>query len=102
MRLVVKVGTSSSTDTSGRVDDDAVDKLCGEVQDECAAGHQVVVVTSGAIAAGLPAVGLATRPNDLATLQAVSAVGQHLLMRTWSDHLAARGLVAPRAHQQVL
>src|SRR5205814_3476411 len=60
-----------------------------------ASGDQLVVVTSGAIAAGLPAIGLEDhRPTDLATLQAVSAIGQHLLMRTWSDELTAQGLVA--------
>jgi glutamate 5-kinase len=57
-------------------------------------GHQVVVVSSGAIASGLPALGLSgTRNIDVATLQAVSAVGQSRLMRVYDDLLARRGLV---------
>ena len=56
------------------------------------AGHRVVVVTSGAIAAGWTALAAGRpRPTDLATLQAVAAVGQHRLMRVWSDALAATG-----------
>jgi len=57
-----------------------------------AGGHQMVVVTSGAIAAGLPALGM-SRPSDLATLQAVAAVGQSRLMAVYDEVLAARGLV---------
>src|SRR3954467_15272032 len=95
MRVVVKIGTSSITDNRGAIAETAVAKLCAEVQQERARGHRIVVVTSGAIAAGLPAIGLeGHRPSDLATLQAVSAVGQHLLMRTWSEQLAGHGLVA--------
>ena len=57
-------------------------------------GHHVVVVSSGAIASGLPALGLSgTRNMDVATLQAVSAVGQSRLMRVYDDLLARRGLV---------
>jgi glutamate 5-kinase len=94
VRTVVKIGTSSLTDETGAIDEAAVAKLCTEVAEQRAAGHQVIVVTSGAIAAGLPAIGMDRRPNDLATLQALSAVGQHLLMRTWSDRLADHGLIA--------
>ena len=57
-------------------------------------GHRVVVVSSGAIAAGRPALGLdGSRTIDVATLQAVSAVGQSRLMRVYDDLLARRGLV---------
>jgi glutamate 5-kinase len=92
--LVVKIGSSSVT-TDGHLEVAAVDKLAGEVADAREAGDQVVIVTSGAIAAGwtLLAPGR-PRPTDLPTLQAVAAVGQHHLMRTWSDALAVRGLVA--------
>jgi glutamate 5-kinase len=91
--VVVKIGTSSITDASGAVDAGAVAKVCDEVASLRSSGHAVVVVTSGAIAAGMPALGLARRPADLATLQAISAVGQSRLMRTWDDALALRGLV---------
>ena len=94
MVIVVKIGTSSLTDAAGEIDERAVEKLCSEVAYERGRGRRVVVVTSGAIAAGLPAIGLGRRPNDLATLQAVSAVGQHRLMRTWDEHLANHRLVS--------
>ena len=90
--VVVKVGTSSITDDAGVIDVDAVRKLCAEVATARTEGHRVVVVTSGAIAAGLPAMGLA-RPRDVATLQAVAAVGQSRLMRVYDEVLADHDLV---------
>jgi glutamate 5-kinase len=92
--VVVKIGTSSLTDHHGAVSHEAVDKLCAEVAALRGQGHRVIIVTSGAIAAGLPALGLSgARPNDLATLQAISAVGQSRLMRVYDDVLARHGLV---------
>ncbi|MEN3315971.1 MAG: glutamate 5-kinase [Acidimicrobiaceae bacterium] len=94
MIVVVKVGTSSITDEHGEIAVAAIDKLCTEVAGLRGRGDRVVVVTSGAIAAGLPALGLsATAPTDIATLQAISAVGQSRLMRTYDDLLGRRGLV---------
>ncbi len=93
MTLVVKIGTSSLTDETGEIDRAAIEKLCGEVAAMRATGQRVVIVSSGAIAAGLPALGLA-RPADLATLQAVAAVGQSRLMRVYDEVLADLGLVA--------
>ena len=90
--VVVKVGTSSITDDAGVIDVGAISKLCAEVAGARTAGHRVVVVTSGAIAAGLPAMGLA-RPRDVATLQAVAAVGQSRLMRVYDEVLAEHDLV---------
>jgi glutamate 5-kinase len=93
--VVVKYGTSSLTDAGGRIDADAVAKAAGEVAAVRAEGHHVVVVSSGAISAGLPALGLGgQRPSDLPTLQAIAAVGQHRLMRTWDEHLSTHDLVA--------
>src|SRR5581483_2873276 len=95
MIVVVKVGTSSITGEKGEVDHAPIAKLCAEVAALRAGGTPVVIVTSGAITAGLPALDLhGARPTDLATLQAVSAVGQPLLMRTYSDILADHNLVA--------
>ncbi len=93
MLVVAKIGTSSLTDRAGRIDDVMVAKVAGEISALRAAGHRVVLVTSGAIAAGLPPLGL-DRPHDLPTLQAVAAVGQHRLMRTWDEHLCGHGLVS--------
>ena len=94
MIIVAKVGTSSITDIHGEIDVAAIDKLCAEVATLRGRHHRVVVVTSGAIAAGLPALGLSgARPTDSATLQAISAVGQSWLMRVYDDALARHGLV---------
>ncbi len=93
--VVAKVGTSSITDGRGELDVAAIAKFCDEVAERRAAGDQVVVVTSGAIAAGLPAIGLGdARPADAVTLQAVSAIGQSRLMRVYDECFASHGLVA--------
>lgn len=94
--VVAKIGTSSITDDHGDIDASAVAKFCTEVAELRETGHLVVVVTSGAIAAGLPAIGMGgdRRPNDPVTLQAASAIGQSRLMRVYDDCFATHGLVA--------
>jgi glutamate 5-kinase len=85
---VVKVGSSSVTEETVR-------RLCAEIAAVRADGHTVVVVTSGAIAAGWAALARGEqRPSDPAVLQAVSAVGQHRLMRLWQDGLDLHGTLA--------
>ncbi|MDQ1434436.1 MAG: glutamate 5-kinase, partial [Actinomycetota bacterium] len=69
---VVKVGTSSIAKESGELDDDALAKLANDLGAARAAGHDVVLVMSGAIAAGMPALGLVRRPTDMGTLQAIA------------------------------
>jgi glutamate 5-kinase len=93
--VVVKVGSSSITDARGDIAVEAVAKLCDEIAAARRRGHRVVLVTSGAIAAGLPALGM-TRADapDMATLQAVSAIGQSRLMRVYDDVLGALGIVS--------
>ncbi len=94
--VVVKVGSSSVTLPDGGVDLSAVLKLCGEVAATRAAGHRVIVVSSGAIATGLPALGFEAgegRPRDEAVLRAASAVGQTSLMRAFEAALEAEGYV---------
>jgi glutamate 5-kinase len=92
--VVAKVGSSSITDENGAIAVDAIAKLCDEIARLRGDGHRVVLVTSGAIAAGLPAVGLRRRDvNDIVTLQAISAIGQSRLMRVYDDLLARHGLV---------
>lgn len=92
--IVVKVGSSSVTGSDGRINDAVIAKCCSEVAALYAEGHQVVVVTSGAIAAGLPALSMVRSDvADVVTLQAVAAVGQSRLMRVWDDTLGANGLV---------
>ncbi len=91
--MVAKIGSSSITGAHG-VDASAIAKFCAEVATLRGDGHRVVVVTSGAIAAGLPALRMThAEAGDVVTLQAASAVGQSRLMRVYDDVLAHHGLV---------
>ena len=90
---MVKVGSSSLASGSG-ISVEAVKAVIDLVSQAMEAGHPTVLVTSGAVAAGLPALKLARRPADLAGLQVAAAVGQGKLMELYSAGLASRGLVA--------
>jgi glutamate 5-kinase len=94
MRVVVKIGTSSLTDDAGRINHSMIASLVEQVTQLRSAGHEVLVVTSGAVAAGVAAMGMDTRPNDLPTLQAVAAVGQSRLMESYNDLFRAQSVVA--------
>jgi glutamate 5-kinase len=90
-RIVVKVGSSSLTQR-GRIDLDRLRLLVDAIAARRVEGTEVVLVSSGAIAAGLAPMGLRARPRDLATQQAAASVGQGLLMARYSDAFAAHGL----------
>jgi len=95
MIVVAKIGTSSVTRADGTVDADAVHKLCGEVAALRREGHDLVIVSSGAVTAGVATIRPpGGRPSDSTTLQALAAIGQHRLMRVYDDALGAEGLVA--------
>lgn len=94
MISVVKVGTSSITNATGELDDAALLKLCRELVAARTAGHELVLVCSGAIAAGLPALDMHERPTDIGILQAVAAVGQPRLMERIGAILGQHGIVA--------
>ncbi len=94
MRIVVKIGTSSLTDGSGALQESSIDKLCDEVAEVRHGGHDIVIVTSAAISAGLPELGFSgVRPRDTVTLQAAAAVGQSRLLRAYDRALGTHGLV---------
>ena len=78
-RVVVKIGSSSLTTPDG-LDVEAIDRLVDVLAAERQKGTQVVLVSSGAVAAGFPHLGLGRRPKDTATQQASAAVGQSKLM----------------------
>ena len=94
MRVVAKIGTSSLTNQLGVIDTHVIDSLCDQLAALRAAGHEVLLVSSGAVSAGVAALGLTARPSDVVTLQAISAAGQSRLMETYNQSLARHGLVA--------
>jgi glutamate 5-kinase len=90
--LVVKVGSSSLTTAGGGLDPVRLDQLVDAVASRVAAGSHVVLVSSGAIAAGLAPLGLRRRPRDLPTQQAAASVGQQQLAARYADSFARHGL----------
>jgi glutamate 5-kinase len=93
-RVVVKVGTASLVGADGRPDENRLIELCDGVSRLCSQGMKVVLVSSGAIAAGLEPLRLARRPTDIPSLQAAAAVGQGLLFSRYAQLLSGRGLTA--------
>jgi glutamate 5-kinase len=91
-RIVVKVGSSSLTTAAGGLDADRVEALVETLARLCSEGREVVLVSSGAIAAGLAPLGLPRRPRDLATQQAAASVGQGLLIKRYAASFARHGL----------
>ncbi len=87
-RVVVKVGSSSLTTARGGIDYERVDALVDVIAARRKAGVDVVLVSSGAIAAGLAPLSLRTRPKDLATQQAAASVGQGLLVARYAQSFA--------------
>jgi glutamate 5-kinase len=92
-RLVVKVGSSSLTDaTGGSLDEARLVAIVDALAKRRLAGQHVVLVSSGAIAAGIAPLGLARRPFDLATQQAAASVGQGALVAAYQRAFGAHGL----------
>src|SRR5690606_35675510 len=91
-RVVVKVGSSSLTGSDGHLDVEALRALVDVLAARRAAGGEVVLVTSGAIAAGLGPLAMSGRPRDLATAQATASVGQGLLVARYTEAFARHGL----------
>ena len=91
-RTVVKIGSSSLTTKSGAIDDARIAALTEAIADRANGGHQVLLVSSGAIATGLSPLGLSKRPRDLATQQAAASVGQGLLIARYTEAFKAHGL----------
>ena len=92
-RVVVKVGSSSLTTIDGGLDEAKLIALTDVIGAHRAAGHGVILVSSGAIAAGLEPMGLKKRPRDLASQQAAAGVGQGLLMAAYTRALGRFDLV---------
>ena len=80
MRIVVKIGTSTLAYATGQMNIRRVEELCKTMSDIRNAGHELILVSSGAIGMGVGKLGLRTRPRDIPTKQAAAAVGQCELM----------------------
>ena len=99
MRIVVKVGTSTLAHATGRMNIRRVEALCKVLSDVKNAGHEVILVSSGAIGMGVGKLSLSQRPSDIPTKQAAAAVGQCELMYTYDrlfseyNHTVAQLLV---------
>ena len=83
MRIVVKIGTSTLAHPTGHLNIRRVEELCKTMADIKNAGHEVILVSSGAIGMGVGKLGLLGRPSDIPTKQAAAAVGQCELMYTY-------------------
>ena len=93
VRLVVKLGTGVLTDRRKQPDPAQLEQIVAQVAALRKSGKEVVLVTSGAVGAGMGALGLEKRPAELAELQACAAVGQPRLMATYVDLFARHGLL---------
>ena len=91
-RIVVKVGSSSLTTRQGGLDQERVHQLVEVIAEQRQNGTEVVLVSSGAIAAGLAPLRLQSRPTDLATQQAAASVGQSLLVAQYASEFAAHNI----------
>lgn len=96
-RVVVKVGSSSLRTAGGRLDVDLARSLVDQIAAVRSGGVEVVLVSSGAVAAGLAPLGMDRRPTDLPRLQAAASVGQGLLLHTYQDRFAHHGLACGQA-----
>ena len=100
MRIVIKIGTSTLTHETGNLNIRRVEKLCETISDIKNAGHEIILVSSGAIGMGVGKLGLKERPSDIPSKQAVAAVGQCELMYVYDKlfnqyhHTVAQILIA--------
>ena len=83
MRIVVKVGTSTLAHATGRLNIQRMERLCRVLSDLKNAGHEIILVSSGAIGMGVGKLNLPGRPADMPSKQAAAAVGQCELMYTY-------------------
>ena len=87
-RIVVKIGSSSLSSVGGGLKNEVVERLADAVARRRNSGHEVIVVSSGAISTGMPALGLTKRPKDLPTQQAAASVGQGILLAAYTAAFA--------------
>lgn len=94
MRIVIKIGSSSLTSRNGEISLNKIKKLVDEIVFLKDAGHEVVLVSSGAVAAGYRKLGCLKRPDTLPEKQAAASIGQGLLMESYSKLFMSNGYTA--------
>lgn len=94
MTLVIKLGSSIVAADDGSLRSDVIDAVCDQVAGLVREGHEVVLVTSGAVARGMRLLGLQLRPRSIDELQAASAVGQGDLFRAYESRLEGHNITA--------
>ncbi|WEG13174.1 glutamate 5-kinase [Pullulanibacillus sp. KACC 23026] len=92
-RIVVKIGSSSLTDEHGQLSESKLTEHVAALSALRKAGHELLLITSGAVAAGFSALGYPSRPVTISGKQAAAAVGQSLLMQHYSDQFRSHGLL---------
>ena len=90
--IVVKVGTSGITTSDGKLDEQEMHKLTSEIAAATKQGDRIVLVTSGAVAAGIAELGIPPKPNDVVFQQAAAATGQSVLMAKYRELFKEHGL----------
>jgi glutamate 5-kinase len=93
-RVVIKIGSSSLTSRHGEISRKKLEKLADEMVRLKDGGHEVVLVSSGAVAAGYRKLGCLERPSTLPEKQAAASIGQGLLMESYSELFLSHGYVA--------
>ncbi len=92
-RIVVKVGSSTLTHSTGKLNLQGIEKLVRELSDLANQGRQILLVTSGAVVAGMDRLGLKEKPKTIPEKQAAAAVGQGILMHTYEKLFGEYGQV---------
>lgn len=90
-RIVVKVGTNCLTDDSSKLDEESIEKLVSEISALVREGVEVILVSSGAIGAGMGKLSMTEYPEDMKSLQAASTIGQSALMRKYAESFEKYG-----------
>ena len=91
-RIVIKIGTSTLTRASGQLNHEFLSELVRQVAHEYKKGKEILIVTSGAVGAGLGKLNLTKKPTSLPERQAVAAIGQGLLMEVYEELFAVHGI----------
>ncbi|MGL6016161.1 MAG: glutamate 5-kinase, partial [Selenomonadaceae bacterium] len=90
-RIVVKIGTSTLTHATGKLNLYRIERLVRELADLANEGREILLVTSGAVGAGIDRMGLAEKPKSIPEKQALAAVGQGILMHIYEKLFAEYG-----------